>query len=638
MKPKFIRVNMLLTVSAMVSLSGGLSAQIVWNGAGDGTNWTDGANWVGGTAPANDITTDIAQWNGGIELDVNRSVHGLDFTGGAQLNDAGDDNTLTLGGGGIDVTGGGAGDIYTDVIFAADSIITLSNQRISFRGTSNLSGSGNVTITGGNIAYFDVGASTRTGGTTVTGGARASLKGSTGLGSGTVTLDNGTVEDNNVGYHWNNDVVVNAGGGTLNFNGNMNGTYTGNGALTIVGSSITSDKTITADGSGHSGGVTLDNVRFRTSNNSAYGTGAITLTNGAIIKNNNNNVTLENDIIIGDGGGGFEVGWSNRNIRLNGEVSGAGPLLVSNDSSFLRILSNNSYTGGTEIQGFVNTRSGGLGTGGIVLNDVAGGRGQLQNFEQEATLDNDMLVSANGGRLKAGWNSDLIITGVVSGSGQLTIEGDSGVNRLTNNANTFSGNIVLDAGTSRIAVGSLGGGTYSGVVSGEGTFEYTGSGIQTVTGTSSHTGSTTISTGTFFVDGDYSSSSFTIAGGAALGGSGDLGNVFFDDGALLDVFGGVLTLGSAATLSFADFGFDDLVNSAWMTDGEGTYTLIDGEFTLDSTGLQNFGAANALDRGDGYKVYFGEGSLVYSVVAIPEPGVSLLAGLGMFALIRRRRS
>lgn len=664
----------LLSAFTLSSLVASLSAgTITWNGSGDGTNWTDASNWIGAIAPTDDTTTDIAQWSGGIELDTDRSVNGIDFTGGAQLNDTGGDNTLTLGSGGIDVTGGGNGDIYTDVVFAADSTITLSNRRLSFRDTSAHSGSGNVTITGGNIAYFDVAASTRTGGTTVTGGARVSIKGSSALGSGSLTLDNGTVEENRSAFSWSNDVVVNAGGGTLKLNGDFSSTYTGSGALTIVGSGTTSDKTISADGSGHSGGVILDNVKFRTTNNAAYGTGTITLSNNAVIKNNNNSLSLDNDIVVDASGGGFEIGWNNRIISVNGSISGAGKLTVNNDSSTLRLYNSggsNTYSGGTEIQGVVWSQTGTLGTGDVTLNAVTAGRGSLKNLNGAVTHSNNFIIDGtnSGGKLSAGWNADLTLSGVVSGSGNLEVEGDSGRVVWSNTGNSFTGNIDLTDEISRMSVSSLGEGTYGGVISGSGTFEYSGTGSQTLTAVSTYTGATTVSAGTLVVNGDISSSNgVTVQDGAAIGGSGITGSLTVQSGAAINPGNspGVLQTASltlagtynaeAVGGTTAGIGYDqieaagtvDLTGATLALDITGTYSFGDELILINNDGVDAItGTFTGLSEGDSagtngvYDLivsYQGGDGNDFVVAVIPEPSSSMLAALGALALVRRRR-
>ena len=75
--------------------------------------------------------------------------------------------------------------------------------------------------------------------------------------------------------------------------------------------------------------------------------------------------------------------------------------------------------------------------------------------------------------------------------------------------------------------------------------------------------------------------------------------------------------------------------SAHRHSGAGWATgAADGAVNL--TGLQNVGPGNAFERGDGKLAFFQSGSL--QVVVIPEPSAALLGGLGMLALLRRRRN
>ena len=669
-----------------------LSAQIVWDGDTD-TDFANGANWVGDAAPTNDTATDTAAFNGAAanQPDLStgdRGVLGIAFqSSGWTLSGS---NVLSVGAGGITSTGNNAitaqiaqsgaatyssatgGQLNLDVItggpvtFGSDGntgevVLNGTADNASFSpivafGTVTLnkgdgsptgdfkSSTNNVTLNAGATIKFGSNLTSR-----ADGGGRGQIY-------GTATV-NGTLDLNGQGltrddtFNWSmgglsgNGVVTNNGTGSAELGIVAGGTFSG---IIQDGTSVTSlyvkggNFNITNTNT-YSGGTTIDGVQVNLGGNGTdrLGSGAITLVNGGYFKNSNSNQTLNNDIVLGTGGGGVEVGWNNKNIRLNGVVSGDGDFHIRNDSSFTRITGNNTYTGDTLIQGSVNTRSNGLGTGVITLDDVDGiagnTRGFLQNFEQEATLNNDLVVSANGGHLKAGWNADLIITGEVSGSGQLTIQGDSGTNRLTNAGNSFSGNIYLAAGTSRLAVASLGSGTYSGIISGLGNFEYSGSGIQTLVGDNLHTGTTTVSSGTLLINGDQSAATgaTTVASGAAIGGDGIIG------GDMTILAGGLLQFSLTETLTVlgtvsldSTFGIDDLVGISSGT-ADGTYTLIDN--ASDFSGIENFGLGNAFDLGSDKSAYFQNGSLQVVVFTVPEPSAALLGGLGILALLRRRR-
>jgi hypothetical protein len=124
-----------------------------------------------------------------------------------------------------------------------------------------------------------------------------------------------------------------------------------------------------------------------------------------------------------------------------------------------------------------------------------------------------------------------------------------------------------------------------------------------------------------------------VGTGATIGGNGSLaGTLNFDTGSMLDVSGGTLTV--AGLVSFDNFGFGNLVGFDVNSVADGTYTLISGT-NFDFTNVSNFGPSNALSLGGGRSAYFNSGSL--QVVVIPEPGAALMGGLGILALLRRRR-
>ena len=163
----------------------------------------------------------------------------------------------------------------------------------------------------------------------------------------------------------------------------------------------------------------------------------------------------------------------------------------------------------------------------------------------------------------------------------------------------------------------------------------TGAGTWTLNGINTYTGATTVSAGKLVVNGALGSGPLTVASGAAIGGSGTLTSISFAAGSTL-TFNPTnpLTVSSTATfVSPSTFGVDDIIGLSSSTP-DGTYTLIAGN--VNTTGLANFGSANAYDLGSGKSAYFQSGSL--QLVVVPEPSTMLagLAGAGVFLLIRRR--
>ncbi|MEP4078372.1 beta strand repeat-containing protein [Haloferula sp.] len=590
MIPTSYRSLFALATFGLAGLPASLSAQIAWDGTGDGINYTDGSNWVGDAAPANDTTTDIAQLTGGsVTLDADRSALGLDLDAASTLT--GTETRLTLGasglsgsadltlggsailttgagtfagnatidGGTVEVTTGGSGFLgagvitldndgtiagqgentnmeFTSLVLGANGGTLRNSDARAFFNVSDVSGSGLLTLDGGgSIAYasnsriqLDGTTNTYTGGTLINNKANVQVSGPGSFGdiSGKVTIDDARIVMTNSNNFDTREFEIASAGGRVSLNNrnvDLRGDISGTGDLLIDGQNR-DDNSLTPGGSVNiynaaktiSGNVTIDGpfeVRMHGSTTDMLGSGIITLDNGVTIRNRSNNSrhTLTNDIVIGTGGAGFQGGWSNGYVRSTGTVSGDGLLTIRDDgSSAIQFSGANTYTGGTVILGHANAKgTSALGTGTVTLNEQTTGRGVLQNWnggsggDAVTELPNDLIIDANGGRMKAGWDDKLEFTGVASGTGQLTIEADSGTVVLSNTANTFSGDIVLadhaDSGNTtigRIKVGSLEGGNYAGLISGVGSFEYTGIGTQTLTAANTYSGGTTISGGT----------------------------------------------------------------------------------------------------------------------------------------------
>lgn len=683
----------IISLLALTALAfSAMAADVTWTAA-DGL-YTNGANW-GGTAPTDDNSTDRALLTGSnVELDIDRSVGGLDVSSATTLSGTGvlrigpgasaglgltgsGDLTLT-GGGGIQLRDGtdhalnytgditvGAGTTLTsdrhslklDTGTHADTTITLDGGTIHgaynhldmagrnvvltanggtlfnkhARNFYNLSGQvisgvGQLTVKGeGSTASgrieLDNAVNTYTGGTRIESGGhiRANSDAALGLAGTSLTFNDGNIMASSVDFG-TREFILEAGYGqieTESSGSSIRGAISGAGELIILGNGSGSVD-MYSENNTYSGGTTVDgaqvNMRVQ---NGVFGTGDITLDNGGTIKNRNNNPTINNNIILGAGGGELESGWSNRSLHMNGVISGAGKLTVNNDSSLVRFNSaGNTYEGGTEIQGKVWAASGTLGTGDITLNNVEGtDRGHLQNYNNgDDVFNNNLIIHANGGNMKAGWNANLEVTGVVSGSGNLKILGDSGTVVLSNDANTYSGAINLQDATSKLSLGSLGAGATI-IGDADATLTFTGAiGLDTVNGFAGEA---------------------AVASGGSITGSGSLaGNLTLGAGAKF-VFSATdtLTVGGTVTLD-STFGVDDLIGFSLDT-AEGEYTLIGGtSSTFDH--IENFGVANAFAMNGGKSAYFENGSLKLTV--IPEPAtMGLLMTFGTAILFFRRR-
>ncbi len=620
----------IITISAAAALTGSLAAApITWSGTTD-TDFATDTNWLGDTAPTNDLFTDTATFSAPVTANLpdlstgDYSVLGLDFqTGGYTL---GGSSSLSLGPGGIEV--GGDSIISTAGLVLNEAIdINLSGGTLDI--TSQLSGSGAVTIndTGasdptvhlffntnsatfsgdytvignavlrseryslhyandinplGTITLQDGGTLTAdgdhldlsgrnivltgTGGTlqhaharnvygltnivisgtelTVSGGGDSSTAGrmqlegtntytdgtrivnggqawvysdaSLGAADTPVTFATGTIyAANNVDF--NNRAMIIDEAATFNMNGKtvtVDGVISGDGSLTVTNGG---NLNITSENNTFAGGTTVDggsliNLYGQTN---ALAAGDITLDNGGGLKNRNNRPTIANNIILGDGvleeeetvdGGTLTAGWTNRNITVTGLISGDGSLTIGDDSSAV-IITNaaNNYAGGTTIHGAVLT-NGSLGTGDITLGNANVDRGMLMNNDSNTTLTNNLAITADGARLKAGWNKRLTIVGEVSGDGPLTVIDDSGTVELVGD-HTYTGETILadgdaiaDANVSLKVTGSLSAGNHAGLISGDGTFEFSGTGTQILSATNTYTGGTTISGGTLLLN------------------------------------------------------------------------------------------------------------------------------------------
>lgn len=175
--------------------------------------------------------------------------------------------------------------------------------------------------------------------------------------------------------------------------------------------------------------------------------------------------------------------------------------------------------------------------------------------------------------------------------------------------------------------------------SGTGNFEKSGAGTLVMSGSNSFSGLTTVSAGTLLVGttGSLGTGGVTVASGATFGGGGVLsGNLSMLSGSFFRFSLTETLTVNGAEVTFGNFGVANLVGLNNLV-APGTYALISGSATINTSNLANLGAGNAYDLGDGKSAYFQLGSL--DLVVVPEPHPAALIGVSalLFAGLRRMR-
>lgn len=399
------------------------------------------------------------------------------------------DGTLQIGNGGTSGTLG-TGDVTNNSALTFNRSDASSYAGvISGTGTVTKEGTGTLTLSGTN---------TYTGGTTINDGT-ISISAAANLGTGTLTLDGGTLQTT-ASFTSSRGATLGAGGGSLNIDAGTtlreSGTISGSGTLNKTG-----EGTLILDGTNtFTGGTVVADGRLI-----ALGIDAIN-TQGNIT----NNATVEFHLGVGFGASYLD------------QISGTGSLVKSGDGVvFLR--GNNTYTGGTTISGGRLTIGG---TAGSITGDI------LNNAELSFSRDNNYTFA-----------------GDISGTGSVRSTGSGTTTTLTGN-NTYSGITNIVSGTLQIGDGGTSGtlgtgdvtnsGTltfnrsddsgYAGVISGTGIVAQNGTGNFNLTGTNTYSGATIVNAGILSVNGSIVNSNTIVNSGGTLGGSGTVGDVFINGG------------------------------------------------------------------------------------------------------------
>lgn len=380
--------------------------------------------------------------------------------------------------------------------------------------------------------------------------------------------------------------------------------FTKSGAGDLI---LTNSNTLT-------GGILVTAGRLVTKNSGAAGSNAITLSNGTSYRyerTTGNAGTFQGNAIN-------LTAASTATITTDNAINGYSGVITADANSTVNIgapglLTQVSFNNNANTQQF----GGVLGTvkiadGGSIRFSATSG---VNNGGSSATFD----TSISGDITTR--NSATVNLGALIGTGTLT--GSSGA-----------------TGTAIFSVGAKGiDSTFGGVIRNNNTTDRlaaltkVGPATLTLTGTSTYTGATNVSAGTLLLNGALGNTAVAVASGATIGGDGSLGgNLNLVSGANF-LFSTTHTLDVAGAVTFGGFGIINLLGLDHAVDA-GTYTLINGNVNF--TNVFNVGVENAYDLGNGKSAYLQQNSL--QVVVIPEPSAALLGGLGLLALLRRRRS
>ena len=552
--------------------------------------------------------------------------------------------TLTMSGGTLTKTGGDqtfvGRDNGTGTLTQSGGTITLNHdfyvgQGTGGNGTLNLSGSA-VLNTGRDFVIGregGTGALNMTGGTITKTGIEKMIVGQNNA-TGTVVQSGGSISVNNELYIGNE-------------NAGASGTYTlsGTGALTV------SNEVVVGRESG-TGILNVNGGTITTSGNGNMyigrrnGTGTLNQSNGVIIVNKEFGVGTHDDNKIGTGtynlsGGslsaandifvGKELGSSGTVVMTGGTMSGSSSLRVGHNQA-TGVLTQSGGTVNVQNEVFIGNENDASSVGTYTLS----GTGALN-------VGNEVIVGGNNGTGTLNLNGGTVTTTKISGgNGSATVNFNGGVLKAKRDeaflienldtANVQSNGLKINSNGFNVAT--------SQALTGTGGLEKLGAGSLTLNGAQTYTGPTLVSAGTLTLALNSSiTSAVTVAGGAALGGAGTIAdNLSFNSGAKFVFSLTERLLVTGASVSFVDFGIDDLVGLTSAT-AEGTYTIIGGSATINTNGLLNLGSASAYSLGGGKSAYFSAGSL--QVTVVPEPStyaLLVLAGLGLAGhVIRRRR-
>ena len=553
------------------------------------------------------------------------------YTGATTINQG----TIQLG------NGGATGSISpsSTVVFVSNAGLTLDLAGpVTFPNL--ISGTGTVEIENGTVTL--TGANTYRGVTDVISGT-LNAGSSTAIGTTTtVQLTGGTLNlnGNNIlagSITGDSASAINLGANTLSLqNAVANTTYagaiTGTGAIDII---AVSNLTLSGNSNTYSGGTTIDgNVYANNTSGSATGSGTVTINVGGSLTIGDFSAAgyVANIPIVDNGIVDF---YRTDSITFPNQITGTGGVEVQDTGSVITLTGNNTYSGLTAIdQATLMAGSAtalGNGTTAFSIN-YYGGTLNLNGFNisvgsitgGSSTYPSDIILGSNTLTI-GGIPGTTTFTGIISGTGGITLNGPATEATYLTNTNTYTGPTVINTG----AVLGLGFSSLAGNIpdtsgiSGSGTLLFyepvattisapitgslsvtqtSGASVAvTLSGTNTYTGATTINSGILEAG---STSAFGTDSPVTINGTGELNLNGYSNtiGPLAGSATSTIVLGGA-TLTIdppADPTFSGVISGGTLAlTGPGTEVLTGANTTLTGISIAN---TSVLQVGDGSTV------------------------------------
>ncbi|MCZ7502191.1 autotransporter domain-containing protein [Agrobacterium sp. ST15.13.015] len=385
-----------------------------------------------------------------------------------------------------------------------------------------------------------------------------------------------------VGHSGNGSAAIEAGGAVFSDDGYVGERNGSNSTVAVAGDGsrwtmtgeffvgydkgATGNATVSAGGDIRAANIVLGNIDGSSGALTVTGTGSTVTADSA--------ATGSGAIYVGFGGSGSltvtnDASLDAHNLYVASKTGADGTVLVTGVGSRATVAGGmvigGSGTGALEVTGGAS-----IATPTIIIAMSAGSTGVLnigaaagQTARSAGAVDARTISfgAGNGSIVFNHSETGYLLTADISGTGRVVAE--AGVTTLSGN-NSYSGGTTISSGTLRGTAGSFGSGgiandaqlvidgagTLFNSISGTGTLKKTGDGNIVLTGNSTYSGVTEVSSGKLSVNGSLASM-VTVGSGAVLGGSGTIGGLTVASGGTLSPGNSIGTLTSTGDVTFA---------------------------------------------------------------------------------------